>query len=307
MPRAKPAAGRPPRPAKHHRPPPSPVPPLLRGAGDPIGWRLRSPNPAWPGPAARPRSARRPGHRQPHPPGPRPRAVRRAGERPHILERRPRGQLGGAPRGNRGAPERNRGPVPRPHGFRLTPTAPDGARQRRYKSEGGAWGAYYQSDPCVLAGSIEAAAEPLDHFADQAPVIPWSYGETWWLVADGLRGLGNLTVGLVDFGLVGKLTDEDPHEDPHPRRRGAEGRRDPCCGRRPARYLEGWAGRRPAGAGRAGRGAAVVRRHRRPRRARRTRRSTNKPSPRSAATRCSSTPARSRSTLITCRRISTWR
>ena len=37
---------------------------------------------------------------------------------------------------------------------------------------------------------------------EQAPVIPWAYGETWWLVADGLRGLGNLTVGLLDFGRV---------------------------------------------------------------------------------------------------------
>lgn len=37
---------------------------------------------------------------------------------------------------------------------------------------------------------------------EQAPVIPWSYGETWWLVADGLRGLGNLTIGLTDFGRV---------------------------------------------------------------------------------------------------------
>jgi ABC-type transport system substrate-binding protein len=40
------------------------------------------------------------------------------------------------------------------------------------------------------------------HVAGAAPVIPWSYGETWWLVADGLRGLGNLTVGLLDFGGV---------------------------------------------------------------------------------------------------------
>lgn len=38
--------------------------------------------------------------------------------------------------------------------------------------------------------------------AEEAPVVPWSYGETWWLVADGLRGLGNLTVGLLDFGRV---------------------------------------------------------------------------------------------------------
>ena len=58
-----------------------------------------------------------------------------------------------------------------------------------------------------------AAAAPIDdvgaaytaveeRVAAQAPVIPWSYGTTWWLVADGLRGLGNLTVGLIDFGRV---------------------------------------------------------------------------------------------------------
>ena len=40
------------------------------------------------------------------------------------------------------------------------------------------------------------------HVAEQAAVIPWSYGETWWLVRDGLRGLGNLTIGLLDFGRV---------------------------------------------------------------------------------------------------------
>ncbi len=49
-------------------------------------------------------------------------------------------------------------------------------------------------------GRAYAAAEA--RVADQAPVIPWSYGETWWLVADGLRGLGNLTIGLIDFGRV---------------------------------------------------------------------------------------------------------
>jgi ABC-type oligopeptide transport system substrate-binding subunit len=49
-------------------------------------------------------------------------------------------------------------------------------------------------------GAAYDAAEA--HVAEQAPVIPWSYGETWWLVADGLRGLGNLTIGLVDFGRV---------------------------------------------------------------------------------------------------------
>jgi len=40
------------------------------------------------------------------------------------------------------------------------------------------------------------------YVSEQAPVIPWSYDETWWLVADGLRGLGNLTIGLLDFGRV---------------------------------------------------------------------------------------------------------
>lgn len=41
-----------------------------------------------------------------------------------------------------------------------------------------------------------------ERVSQQAPVIPWSYDETWWLVRDGLRGLGNLTVGLLDFGRV---------------------------------------------------------------------------------------------------------
>ena len=54
--------------------------------------------------------------------------------------------------------------------------------------------------PVDDVGSAYQAAE--ERVADQAPVIPWSYGETWWLVADGLRGLGNLTIGLLDFGRV---------------------------------------------------------------------------------------------------------
>jgi len=41
-----------------------------------------------------------------------------------------------------------------------------------------------------------------DYVADQAPVVPWAYDHTWWLVADGLRGLGNLTIGLLDLGRV---------------------------------------------------------------------------------------------------------
>jgi ABC-type transport system substrate-binding protein len=37
---------------------------------------------------------------------------------------------------------------------------------------------------------------------EEAPVIPWSYGNGWWLVRPGLRGLGNLTLGLMDLGRV---------------------------------------------------------------------------------------------------------
>jgi oligopeptide transport system substrate-binding protein len=73
------------------------------------------------------------------------------------------------------------------------------------------WGGW--SDPEFDALLEAAAAAPVDEIGaaydavearvhDQAPVIPWSYGETWWLVADGLRGLGNLTIGLMDFGRV---------------------------------------------------------------------------------------------------------
>jgi oligopeptide transport system substrate-binding protein len=36
----------------------------------------------------------------------------------------------------------------------------------------------------------------------QVPIIPWSYDESSWLVRPGLRGLGTLTIGLLDFGLV---------------------------------------------------------------------------------------------------------
>ena len=73
------------------------------------------------------------------------------------------------------------------------------------------WGDW--RDPHFVELLEAAAAAPIDelgpaydaveaHAAEQAPVIPWAYGETWWLVADGLRGLGNLTVGLIDFGRV---------------------------------------------------------------------------------------------------------
>ncbi|MEP6807442.1 MAG: peptide ABC transporter substrate-binding protein [Chloroflexota bacterium] len=36
----------------------------------------------------------------------------------------------------------------------------------------------------------------------EAPVIPWAYGAGWWLARPGLRGLGNLTTGLLDLGRV---------------------------------------------------------------------------------------------------------
>lgn len=50
----------------------------------------------------------------------------------------------------------------------------------------------------------QAAAYRLvdDRVDSQAPVIPWAYGGGWWLVRPGLRGLGNLTTGLLDLGRV---------------------------------------------------------------------------------------------------------
>jgi oligopeptide transport system substrate-binding protein len=73
------------------------------------------------------------------------------------------------------------------------------------------WGDW--RDPEFVELLEAAAASPVDelgtaydaveaYVAESAPVIPWAYGETWWLVADGLRGLGNLTVGLIDLGRV---------------------------------------------------------------------------------------------------------
>ena len=49
----------------------------------------------------------------------------------------------------------------------------------------------------------DAAYRAVDDRVDaEAPVIPWSYGAGWWLVSPGLRGLGNLTTGLLDLGRV---------------------------------------------------------------------------------------------------------
>ena len=44
------------------------------------------------------------------------------------------------------------------------------ADPRRLKDGGGSWGAYYQTDPVVLAGSIGAATTPLDDFYRSAPI-----------------------------------------------------------------------------------------------------------------------------------------
>ncbi|HEY8177645.1 MAG TPA: peptide ABC transporter substrate-binding protein [Candidatus Limnocylindria bacterium] len=48
-----------------------------------------------------------------------------------------------------------------------------------------------------------AAYREVDAYVDeQAPLVPWSYPTSWWLVRPGLRGLGNLTTGILDFGRV---------------------------------------------------------------------------------------------------------
>ncbi|GLK47646.1 hypothetical protein GCM10017620_06190 [Brevundimonas intermedia] len=44
------------------------------------------------------------------------------------------------------------------------------ADPERLADGGGSWGAYYQADPVVLAGSIDAATDPLDHFSETDPV-----------------------------------------------------------------------------------------------------------------------------------------
>jgi ABC-type oligopeptide transport system substrate-binding subunit len=63
----------------------------------------------------------------------------------------------------------------------------------------------------VLEAASAAESEPdqarayraVDARVDEkAPVIPWAYGSGWWLVRPGLRGLGNLTLGLIDLGRV---------------------------------------------------------------------------------------------------------
>lgn len=56
-----------------------------------------------------------------------------------------------------------------------------------------------EGDPVVQAEAYAAVDARVDA---EAPVIPWSYGETWWLTRGGLNGLGDLTLGLIDFGRV---------------------------------------------------------------------------------------------------------
>lgn len=54
----------------------------------------------------------------------------------------------------------------------------------------------------TAAGAEAAYLAVEERVDDQVPVIPWSYDLDHWLVRSGLRGLGNLTVGLLDFGRV---------------------------------------------------------------------------------------------------------
>lgn len=57
-------------------------------------------------------------------------------------------------------------------------------------------GATSDADQAVAYRAVDARVD------SEAPVIPWAYGAGWWLVRPGLRGLGNLTTGLLDLGRV---------------------------------------------------------------------------------------------------------
>lgn len=54
-----------------------------------------------------------------------------------------------------------------------------------------------EDGPAAQAHAYAAVEARVDQ---QAPVIPWSYDQSWWLTRSDLRGLGNLTIGLLDFG-----------------------------------------------------------------------------------------------------------
>ena len=57
-------------------------------------------------------------------------------------------------------------------------------------------GAESEADQAAAYQAVDARVD------SEAPVIPWAYGAGWWLVRPGLRGLGNLTTGLLDIGRV---------------------------------------------------------------------------------------------------------
>jgi ABC-type transport system substrate-binding protein len=56
-----------------------------------------------------------------------------------------------------------------------------------------------EGDPVRQARAYAAVDARVDA---EAPVIPWAYGETWWLTRDNLKGLGDLTLGLIDMGRI---------------------------------------------------------------------------------------------------------
>jgi oligopeptide transport system substrate-binding protein len=56
-----------------------------------------------------------------------------------------------------------------------------------------------EGDPVRQARAYAAVDARVDA---EAPVIPWAYGETWWLTRDSLNGLGDLTLGLIDMGRI---------------------------------------------------------------------------------------------------------
>jgi ABC-type transport system substrate-binding protein len=57
-------------------------------------------------------------------------------------------------------------------------------------------GAETEADQAAAYRAVDARVD------SEAPIIPWAYGAGWWLVRPGLRGLGNLTTGLLDLGRV---------------------------------------------------------------------------------------------------------
>jgi ABC-type transport system substrate-binding protein len=57
-------------------------------------------------------------------------------------------------------------------------------------------GAASEADQATAYRAVDARVD------GEAPVIPWAYGAGWWLVRPGLRGLGNLTTGILDMGRV---------------------------------------------------------------------------------------------------------